>query len=158
MYPATLPLSDGLKSAHAQTWELIAQPGDFFTGDQRQKMVRAAREALTCYYCEERKAALSPNAVTGEHDDSTGLDDVIVDVVHRIRTDPGRLTRLVGPSRAKMILMAGQKIDTDTASQWGLVDQIAPPETLLETARTLASDTLAAAPDHAAAIKRLCDS
>ncbi len=93
MYPATLPLSDGLKSAHAQTWELIAQPGDFFTGDQRQKMVRAAREALTCYYCEERKAALSPNAVAGEHDDSTGLDDVIVDVVHRIRTDPGRLTR-----------------------------------------------------------------
>ncbi len=93
MYPATLPLSERLRSAHAQTWQLIAQPGDFFTGDQRQKMVRAAREALTCHLCERRKAALSPIAVEGEHDDSTGLDEVIVDVVHRIRTDPGRLTR-----------------------------------------------------------------
>lgn len=39
-------------------------------------------------------------------------------------SDPGRLTRLIGPSRAKMILMAGQKIDTETAHHWGLIDQV----------------------------------
>jgi len=63
---------------------------------------------------------------------------------------------LIGPSRAKVILMAGQKVDTKTAHDWGLVDRIVAPETLLEMARTLAANTLAAAPKHAAKIKRLC--
>ena len=71
-------------------------------------------------------------------------------------SDPGRLVQLLGPSRAKMILMAGQKIDPQTAPHWGLVDQITDPDALLDTARALATDTLAAAPDHTAAIKRLC--
>ncbi|QFT98750.1 putative enoyl-CoA hydratase echA8 [Roseovarius sp. THAF8] len=71
-------------------------------------------------------------------------------------SDPGRLTRLIGPSRTKMILMAGQKIDTDTAHHWGLIDQIVEPDGLLDTARTLATDALGAAPDHAAGIKHVC--
>ncbi len=71
-------------------------------------------------------------------------------------SDPGRLTRLIGPSRAKMILMAGQKIDTETAHHWGLVDQVTEPDALLDTARTLATDALGATPDHAARIKHLC--
>ena len=71
-------------------------------------------------------------------------------------SDPGRLTRLIGPSRAKMILMAGQKIDTETANHWGLVDQVTEPDALLDTARTLATDALGATPDHAARIKHLC--
>src|SRR6056297_2248825 len=39
-------------------------------------------------------------------------------------SDPGRLVRLVGPARAKMILMGGVKLDTDTAQDWGLFDRI----------------------------------
>ncbi|WP_428512404.1 enoyl-CoA hydratase/isomerase family protein [Roseovarius sp.] len=73
-------------------------------------------------------------------------------------SDPERLTRLIGPSRAKMILMAGQKIDTDTALHWGLFDRLAEPDALLSTARDLATDALAATPDHAARIKHLCRS
>lgn len=73
-------------------------------------------------------------------------------------SDPGRLTRLIGPSRAKMILMAGQKIDTETAHHWGLIDQVTEPDALLDTARTLAADVLGAAPDHTAGIKHLCRS
>lgn len=71
-------------------------------------------------------------------------------------SDPGRLTRLIGPSRAKMILMAGQKIDTETAHHWGLIDRVTEPDALLDTARTLATDALGATPDHAAGIKHLC--
>ena len=33
-------------------------------------------------------------------------------------SDPGRLARLVGPSRAKLILVAGQKIDASDALSW----------------------------------------
>ncbi len=72
-------------------------------------------------------------------------------------SDPARLTRLVGPSRAKMILMAGQKIDAAEALSWGLIDRIADDGALMEDAVALAADCLAAAPDHVAAIKRMVD-
>lgn len=71
-------------------------------------------------------------------------------------SDPGRLVRLVGPARARMLLMAGRKIDSETALAWGLFDLVAEPGTLLETARELAADTLAADPVHAATIKGMC--
>lgn len=71
-------------------------------------------------------------------------------------SDPARLVRLVGPSRAKMILMAGQKISTDDALAWGLFDRIVEPENLMQTARDMAVDTLTATPEHVAGIKGLC--
>ncbi|MEI4196153.1 enoyl-CoA hydratase/isomerase family protein [Roseovarius sp. E0-M6] len=70
-------------------------------------------------------------------------------------SDPARLTALIGPSRAKLLLIAGQKIDAETAHGWGLVDRLTTPETLMTEAQTLAADTRAATPDHAAAIKGL---
>ncbi len=69
--------------------------------------------------------------------------------------DPGRLSRLIGPGRAAMILLAGQRIDAQEALSWGLIDRIIPPETLLDAARALCADALAAAPAHAAAIKAM---
>ncbi|WGW04972.1 enoyl-CoA hydratase/isomerase family protein [Tropicibacter oceani] len=69
-------------------------------------------------------------------------------------SDPARLRALVGPARAKRILMAGEKITVDEARTWGLIDRIDDGD-ILDTARALAADTLAASPDHAAAIKRL---
>ncbi|NDV99091.1 enoyl-CoA hydratase/isomerase family protein [Salipiger sp. PrR002] len=70
-------------------------------------------------------------------------------------SDPPRLAALVGPARAKMILMAGQKVPVEEAQVWGLIDRIVPPDHLMTTARALAEDALGAAPDHAAAIKGL---
>ncbi len=68
-------------------------------------------------------------------------------------SDPGRLVGLVGPARAKMILMAGQKIDAETALNWGLVDRVVAPGGLDQCVSELASDALGATPAHAAAIK-----
>ena len=62
-------------------------------------------------------------------------------------SDPGRLAALVGPARAKMILMAGQKIDAETALAWGLVDRLVPAEALLDEARAL-TEAPSAAPEH----------
>ena len=70
-------------------------------------------------------------------------------------SDPGRLAALMGPARAKMILMAGARIEAEEARDWGLVDQIVAPENLMDTAQALCADALSAQPAHVAAIKRL---
>ncbi|MCF8486587.1 MAG: enoyl-CoA hydratase/isomerase family protein [Rhodobacteraceae bacterium] len=69
-------------------------------------------------------------------------------------SDPRRLAAIVGPARAKMLLMAGVRIDAEEALSWGLVDRIYAPETLLPEARALAADAVGASADHVAAIKR----
>ena len=69
--------------------------------------------------------------------------------------DPARLVALVGPARAKLILMAGAKIEAEEALAWGLIDRITAADDLMPTARALAADVLAAKPGHVAAIKRL---
>lgn len=70
-------------------------------------------------------------------------------------SDPGRLAALVGPSRAKMILLAGQKIGAEDALAWGLIDRICDPDALTDTAMSLAEHALAADPGHGAALKRM---
>lgn len=69
--------------------------------------------------------------------------------------DPGRLAALVGPARAKMILLAGQRIGADEALAWGLIDRIVPAESLMETAKALAADALNADQSHFTALKRM---
>ncbi|MCU0829436.1 MAG: enoyl-CoA hydratase/isomerase family protein [Tabrizicola sp.] len=70
-------------------------------------------------------------------------------------SDPGRLASLVGPSRAKTILLAGQRIDADTALSWGLIDRICTPDTLIDTAKALAADALTADISHLQALKQM---
>ncbi|PTE15237.1 enoyl-CoA hydratase/isomerase family protein [Pseudogemmobacter blasticus] len=70
-------------------------------------------------------------------------------------SDPARLAALVGPARAKMILLAGQKIGADEALSWGLIDRIVAGEGLLDAARALCADALAATAAHGAAIKAM---
>ena len=94
MYELTdYPLREGLIEAHEKVWENIAGPGPFWTGAERIAMVAESRTATSCLLCAKRRQALSPYAVDGVHDSETDLDAVIIDMIHRIRSDPGRLTR-----------------------------------------------------------------
>lgn len=70
-------------------------------------------------------------------------------------SDPVRLAGLIGPARAKMILMAGQKIAADEAVAWGLVDRLVPDGRLLAEAEALCTDVRAASGTLVGAIKRL---
>jgi enoyl-CoA hydratase len=72
-------------------------------------------------------------------------------------SDPARLSALIGPARARMILMAGVKATAPEALAWGLIDRIVKPEALLDEARSLAADALAADACHVAAVKRLIE-
>lgn len=69
--------------------------------------------------------------------------------------DVPRLVRLIGPARASMILMAGQKIAAEEALAWGLIDRVVAVDDLLPSARALVADAIAATPDHARAIKAM---
>ena len=68
-------------------------------------------------------------------------------------SDPVRCAALVGPARAKLILMAGQKIEAAEAMSIGLVDRISDDP--LVTAKALASDVLSASRAHVEGIKAL---
>jgi enoyl-CoA hydratase/carnithine racemase len=71
-------------------------------------------------------------------------------------SDPHRLAELIGPSRAKMILMGGQKITAQEAYDFGLVDRLVDPEALMPTALNLVADSIAAKPEIARGIKEMC--
>jgi enoyl-CoA hydratase/carnithine racemase len=71
-------------------------------------------------------------------------------------SDPPRLIKLIGPARAKLILMAGYKATSQEALEWGLFDQVVEADMLMSEVRTMAADTLAADPALAQAIKTLC--
>ncbi|WP_343080232.1 enoyl-CoA hydratase/isomerase family protein [Ostreiculturibacter nitratireducens] len=70
-------------------------------------------------------------------------------------SDPGRLAALVGPARAKMILMGGARVPAEEALAWGLVDRIVPEGGLDAAVEAITADALGAKPGHAAAIKAM---
>lgn len=71
-------------------------------------------------------------------------------------SDPKRMAALIGPSRTKLILMGGQKIDATEALAFGLIDRIVEGSEMLDHASDLCALTVAAKPDIAAEIKRMC--
>jgi enoyl-CoA hydratase/carnithine racemase len=71
-------------------------------------------------------------------------------------TDPARLVALVGPARAKLMLLGGARWRAEQALAFGLIDQIAAPEDLDEAVSALGVDAVAARRGHLAALKSLC--
>jgi enoyl-CoA hydratase/carnithine racemase len=68
-----------------------------------------------------------------------------------------RLTRLVGPARAKELIFTGRQIDAATASQWGIVNYVVPFEELEAKANELAAEIQQAAPLAVGMAKRVVD-
>jgi len=70
-------------------------------------------------------------------------------------SDPGRMVALIGPARAKLVLLAGQKLSAEEALAFGLIDRIEPGD-VVRGARDLAGDALAGDRDALRAIKAMC--
>lgn len=68
-------------------------------------------------------------------------------------SDPARMAALIGPGRARLILMGGARIEGAEALAWGLVDRLSPRESLMAEAEALTTDACAAPPGHAGRIK-----
>lgn len=95
MYSNTsLPIREGIASSHQVALASFSQTGTWFDGVAREKILKEFRFADSgdCELCQKQKAALSPYTHNGTHDSVTDLPEVILDVIHRIATDSGRLT------------------------------------------------------------------
>jgi len=57
-----------------------------------------------------------------------------------------RLSRVIGPSRAKDMLMTARSVEAEEALQWGLVNRVVPEEELLDSAIALAQQIAQNAP------------
>lgn len=90
---ALVPVRDDFGAAHSRFWRRLAAPGAWWTGAERVAIAAEVRQARHCTLCQARKAALTPAAVAGHHDQLGALPDAAVDVIHRVVTDPGRLSQ-----------------------------------------------------------------
>ncbi len=89
---APVSVRQDLIDSHRRTWRRIAEPGTWLDGATRVAIAAESRNAFDCALCRQRKDALSPNAVQGEHDTLGDLPAALVDVIHRVMTDPSRLS------------------------------------------------------------------
>ncbi len=90
---APIPVREDLGAAQQRAWQRLSAPGTWWTGAERVAIAAEVRQARSCALCAERKRALSPAAVDGAHDRIGALPDAAVDVIHRVVTDPGRLSK-----------------------------------------------------------------
>ena len=68
-----------------------------------------------------------------------------------------RLTRLVGPARAKEVILTARRVAPDEAAAWGLVNRVVPEADLLAAGEELAGQLAACAPLAVSMGKRVID-
>ncbi len=82
-----------LTAAQDEAAAQLAEPGDWLSGAQRVAVWAEARDSATNPLDRARREAISPAAVADRHPATAELPAPAVDVVHRVASDPGRLTR-----------------------------------------------------------------
>jgi hypothetical protein len=87
---ALVPVRDDFAAAHTRFWKRLASAGAWWTAPERVAIAAEVRHARHCALCQTRQAALTPTALTGQHDHLGALPDAAVEVIHRVVTDPGR--------------------------------------------------------------------
>lgn len=66
-----------------------------------------------------------------------------------------RLTKLIGPSRAKDLILTGRNLDIKVAEQWGLVNEVVPRANLLSRGEEFAAEIALSAPLAVSYAKRV---
>ena len=79
--------------AHRGAWARLSSPGTWLDADTRVAIIAEVRNAKDCALCAARKDALSPYGVDGAHDSLGDLPENIVEVIHRVLSDPARLMK-----------------------------------------------------------------
>lgn len=100
----------GLAESQARAWAAIAAPGTWLTGERRVAVAAELRHARSCAQCARLKTALSPN-LPGEHDSLGKLPPAAVELVHRVVSDPGRLTESWAQSVLGRSLTEGEYVE-----------------------------------------------
>lgn len=90
---AGVPVRDDLRQTHLAMLEHLRRPGCWLTGQERLAIAAESRNAPACALCRRRKASLSPEHPKGVHARLSDLPESLVEIAHRIRLDPQRLSR-----------------------------------------------------------------
>jgi hypothetical protein len=90
---AGVPVREDLRATHRLLLEAIARPGPWLTGAERVALAAESRHAAHCALCLARKQSLSPEQPAGEHGRVSELSEALVEMAHRVRSDPQRLSR-----------------------------------------------------------------
>lgn len=113
--------------------------------------------------------AINGVAITGGFELALACDVLIAsenarfaDTHARVGIMPGwglsqKLSRLIGPYRARELSFSGNFLDAATAAAWGLVNRVVPAGDLLAAATALARDMASIDPAFLARYKRLID-
>jgi hypothetical protein len=138
LYASTpFPIRDDLAAAHARAWARIARPGTWWDGAERVAIAAEARLAPSCKLCRRRKEALSSLSIEGTHDSLGQLPEIVVEVAHRVRTDPGRLGErwyqgviacgLTPEQYVEIVSVAAQTVAIDTMARGLGIDALPLP-------------------------------
>ncbi len=90
---APLPVRPDITAAQNRAWQRLGRSGTWLSGTERLAVAAEVRRTADCALCHEQRQALSPAAVSGRHDHLDALPEPWVEAIHRITSDPGRLTR-----------------------------------------------------------------
>ena len=123
-----LPAGDTTAAAHTATLQAIAEPGSWWSGEDRLAIARATRSAPSCVLCAETDPATRLETDDGrEHDNDGTLPPIAVEAVHSIRNDSGRLTRrwfdnvidmgMLPESYVELVAVTASSIIVDTFAQ-----------------------------------------
>ena len=111
--------------------------------------------------------AINGVAITGGFEVALACDVLIAsdrarfaDTHARVGIMPGwglsqKLSRLIGPYRARELSLTGNFLDATTAAAWGLVNRVVPAAELMATAEALAADMATIDPGFSATYKKL---
>ena len=85
-------LRSDLKTALNLAHKRLGQTGDWLTSEQRVAVFSETRHAWNCDLCQALKSEISPYGIDGEHQALGNLPKAWINVIHRVTTDPARLS------------------------------------------------------------------
>ncbi|WP_349408746.1 alkylhydroperoxidase-related (seleno)protein [Pseudalkalibacillus sp. SCS-8] len=92
MIQSDLPINQSVLNTFKAEWDRLSRAGYWWSGEERVSIAEEVRHAPSCKLCQQQKQALSPNAVKGEHESGTALPQNVIEVIHRVTNDSGRLS------------------------------------------------------------------
>lgn len=115
---APFTVRDDIVAAHRRAWDRIARAGAWLDGKTRVAIAAETRHAMQggCALCQRRKDAVSPYGIDGKHGSLGVLPERTIEQIHRIVSDPGRLTQKWFES-----VIASGTSDTDYVETVGVI-------------------------------------
>lgn len=150
----------GLAQTYGPHWQqrMRSITDDFQAVFTRLERLEVPTIALLHGYCLglAMELALACDIRIAAEDTQMGLPETRLGIIPDVGGTT-RLTRLVGPARAKELIFTGRQFDMAYAERWGIVNYVVPADQLMSKAEELAAEINQAAPLAVGMAKRVID-